>query len=249
MKQACEILELLSKTPGRLDKEKILQENKGDEKLKFLFETAFNPYLIYGVKDFETYCYEIPFPTFVDIMLLRKHLLERHVIGNEARECLTKTISCDDKIIIKWLEATFKKNIKCGVDVKTINKVWPNLIPTFDVGLCETFKGEELPLGQWAIEPKMDGLRCVVLIDDQGGIKFLSRMGKELYNLDYIEKEIKELNLVSAVLDGELYGNNWNDTMSVVQSEKNIEGKNYIIITYVYILNKMFILVCEYKAI
>ena len=31
--------------------------------------------------------------------------------------------------------------------------------------------------------------------------------------------------------------------------KKNIVGKNYIIILYVYILNKMFILVCEYKAI
>ena len=31
--------------------------------------------------------------------------------------------------------------------------------------------------------------------------------------------------------------------------KKNTFGKNYIIISYVYILNKMFILVCEYKTI
>jgi folate-dependent phosphoribosylglycinamide formyltransferase PurN len=31
--------------------------------------------------------------------------------------------------------------------------------------------------------------------------------------------------------------------------KKNIEDKNYIIVMYVYILNKMFILVCEYKTI
>ena len=31
--------------------------------------------------------------------------------------------------------------------------------------------------------------------------------------------------------------------------KKNTVGKNYIIISYVYILNKMFILVCEYKTI
>jgi predicted RNA methylase len=31
--------------------------------------------------------------------------------------------------------------------------------------------------------------------------------------------------------------------------KKNIADKNYIVISYVYILNKMFILVCEYKTI
>jgi DNA ligase-1 len=113
-----------------------------------------------------------------------------------------------------------------GVDVKTINKIFPNLIPTFDVGLCDVFDGKELPKGNWAIEAKLDGLRCLVFIDTQGVVSFKSRTGKDLYNLEHIEKEIQTLHLKNIVLDGEIYTGKWETSVSIAQSEKNSGGKN-----------------------
>jgi DNA ligase-1 len=224
--KACEVLELLSKTPGRLDKEKILRDNKDNEELKFLFETSFNPYLIYGVKDFEVLSSIQNIPTLDFLRRLRKTLVEGEVTGDSAKGALELTLSSSNELSMKWLEATFKKNIKCGVDVKTINKVWPGLVPTFEVGLCEVFKGDKLPEGSWAIEPKLNGLRCLTIIDKEGNISFKSRTGKELFNLGHIEKELKELGLKELVIDGEIFAGNWNDTVAITHSEKNLEGKN-----------------------
>jgi DNA ligase 1 len=229
-----EVLELLSKTPGRLDKEKILIEYKYSEELKFLFETSFNPYLIYGVRDFKLIKDNINIASFTGVICLREHLINREIVGNEAKKYIEKVLSCNNELAIKWLEATFKKNIKCGVDTKTINKVWPGLIPVFEVGLCETFKpenyGGELPPGVWYLEPKFDGLRAIDLIGNKTCNTFKSRNGKELYNFDYIVKGLD--NLHNMVLDGEVYAGNWWDTVSIVRSEKNTEGKDISKVRY-----------------
>jgi DNA ligase-1 len=227
MQKACAILELLSKTSGRLDKEKILQENKDNAELEFLFETSFNPYFIYGVKDFEVVNHTLEIPKLDSLKRLRKMLIEGEIVGNEAKKYIEACLSCNDDLVIKWLSATFKKNITCGVDT-TINKIWSNLIPTFKVGLCETFKPEdyegELPPGVWYLEPKFDGLRAVSFIDYKSFSSFKSRNGRELYNFDYIAEELK--NLKSKILDGEVYAGNWWDTVSIVRSEKNTIGKD-----------------------
>jgi len=230
--KACEILELLSKTPGRLDKEEILKENKNNEELKFIFETAFNPYLVYGVKDFEVNKVPHDVPILDNLKRLRQDLIEGKITGNLARDFLSRALSSYDELVNRWLKATFQKNITCGVDIKTINKIWGNLIPIFEVGLCETFEGEELPEGEWCVEPKLDGLRAICMIDEKGNISFKSRNGRELFNLEHIKEELKAQNLRNIILDGEVFAGNWETTASITHSEKNVEGKDKTKVKY-----------------
>ena len=162
-----------------------------------------------------------------DLKELRRELVGRIVIGNKAKEQIEWLLGLEKtELGCKWLEATFKKNIKCGVDTKTINRIWPNLIPTFEIGLCAVFKEDKLPEGDWFVEPKMDGLRGVCIRDGKGEIEFLSRTGNPIFNVDHIIEELKTLGLRNMVFDGELMGRDWGESVGVARSEKNIEGKD-----------------------
>lgn len=98
------------------------------------------------------------------------------------------------------------KNLPIGVDAKTINKCFPNLIPTFDVCLCDKYYDRpELVDGkrEFAISTKIDGCRCIA-IKEHGNVKLVSRQGKLWTGLVEIENEIKNMVADNFVLDGEL---------------------------------------------
>lgn len=98
------------------------------------------------------------------------------------------------------------KNFPLGVDVKTINKCFPRLIPTFDVCLCDKYydKPELVDSSrQFAISTKIDGCRCIA-IKEKGIVRLVSRQGKPWLGCREIEKAIQDLPLDNFVLDGEI---------------------------------------------
>ena len=131
-----------------------------------------------------------------------------------------KTGSDDDISNVQWYmnqicstdeeKETFKKivckNFPLGVDVKTINKCFPKLIPTFDVCLCEKYYDKpELVDGKrtFAISTKIDGCRCIA-IKENGNVKLVSRQGKLWTGCKEIEQAIKNLPIDNFVFDGEI---------------------------------------------
>ena len=66
------------------------------------------------------------------------------------------------------------------------------------------------------LEPKIDGIRMGYT--EKAGA--FSRTGKDISNIDHILDEIRQLKLGSQVmLDGELSGRSWNETMSLAMSD------------------------------
>ena len=59
------------------------------------------------------------------------------------------------------------------------------------------------------IQPKLDGIRCVIYVDDKENIRCFSRTGKEFHNLEHIKLSLRKFFFdyanVDVVLDGELY--------------------------------------------
>ena len=49
MKQVIEIIKELQSTSSRIEKERILSENKDNELLKCIFEFVYNPYIVSGI--------------------------------------------------------------------------------------------------------------------------------------------------------------------------------------------------------
>ena len=100
------------------------------------------------------------------------------------------------------------RNLKTRSTASTINKVFAGLIPTFDVALAKAYDEKIASKIDWNdgyyMSRKLDGVRCIILIDSIGDIKFLSRAGKEFLTLNNIKPSIQKLNLKNTVLDGEI---------------------------------------------
>ncbi len=93
-----------------------------------------------------------------------------------------------------------------GCDVKILNSVWNGLIPTFNVGLCDKYYGNEKVIDgtvDYLIDTKTDGCRCVA-IKENGSVRLTSRGGKPWLGMIEIEKAIKDLPQDNIVFDSEI---------------------------------------------
>lgn len=159
----------------------------------------------------------------------------REVTGNKARRLVDEFLRNVDREISEvysyWFMRILHKDLKIGLGVTTIEKLMPGLIPTFRIQKATVYEeGDVLP-AHFAIEPKYDGLRGLVIVDSEGKATAFSSKGKPLYNLERILKEIESLRVRSVVFDGEFYGEDWNNTISTLQTEtkvKNPDVKYYV---------------------
>lgn len=228
--ECCEMLEKLSQTSSKNDKILILKNNNYSE-IKSLLSIALNPYEHYGVVDFDDgKIYRSDIPTIDETVSLKSQLVSGDVTGYAARDKMRETLLCENELVRKWLIRIFKKDLKAGIAAKIVNKAYPKLIPEFQLALCDVYEdSKELPKGSWVVEAKLDGLRCITIIDDKGKMTFLSRSGKQLYNTELIENELKTAGLKNVVLDGEMYAKNWNDSISILHTQEDRKDKDKIV--------------------
>ena len=80
------------------------------------------------------------------------------------------------------------------------------------------------------IQPKLDGVRCVIYVDDKENIRCFSRTGKEFHNLQHIKDSLKPWFEFhdDVILDGELYNHDLRDNfekiISLVRKQKPTES-------------------------
>ena len=56
----------------------------------------------------------------------------------------------------------------------------------------------------WYVSRKLDGVRCLIVVDGKGKAKSFSRAWKQFHTLSLVEKEIEELGVKNVVYDGEI---------------------------------------------
>ena len=120
--------------------------------------------------------------------------IQEFCISNKGYEDLIYAIVC--------------KDLTVGVTATTINKVWgKNFIPQFSVMLAEKYFDDPvkyLPEGtSFILTEKLDGVRCVLLFDENKEPHFFSRNGKEIMDLVDLTKEAKQLEdrIIRAIYD------------------------------------------------
>jgi DNA ligase-1 len=103
------------------------------------------------------------------------------------------------------LEKVITKTLPLGIDAKTINKVIPDFIPTFNVQLAQKYfdKPERLEGKHFAITTKIDGGR-IIAIKENGQVAFYTRAGQLYEGLVDLEREMAERLPDNFVLDGEI---------------------------------------------
>jgi len=182
-----------------------LHELKKCADIKGIFEYAYNPFKKYyltsekaGLDSLQGTAggMEINFATRV----LLDQLIKREITGNAAMEAV-----CDHMVILEPNSAeVFKriinKDLRCGTSIKTINKVFPGLIPLVynaskkpPVMLLKTFAPNKAKYPCLAAVKK-DGDRGIY----PGQGKLISRAGKPYIGMDHIEKDLEH------PVDGEL---------------------------------------------
>lgn len=199
-----EIFESIADAKGSNAKMAIIKENKFNEDFVFLLEFLFNPYKTTGIaekklsKDIKLN--EITTQDFKDII----EIVLKNNTGKDDIIAIVKTfIYCQKEEYQEFLNKIITKTYKCGVSSTSINKIIPDLIPTFGVMLATKIEDVKNLYAELVIATvKIDGFRCTA-IKDKDNVDFYNRSGIKIEGLVELEKEFKE-KMPDGVYDGEL---------------------------------------------
>lgn len=233
-----QVLEELEANGSRLAKEEILDKNSENGLLRDVLVAALDPYTNYGVRKWKktkaAKRTDGSFGSFVSWLL--PNLASRKFKGNDAKAKVEDHFSRMTEVEQKWAKRILLQNLRCGVQVKTVNKTWPGLIVPFAVQLANSVKAEvtddnfeikdEIVYPVWC-EPKLDGLRLIA-IKYRGDVKLYTRNGTELETLPTLIRSLKACPVNAFVLDGEAMGEDWNESASILMSRKTLKDDSNI---------------------
>ena len=203
MKNIKEIIELLRKTSSTNDKINILKINSNNKLLKKILEYTYNPYKKYGVS-------EKILNTISSSRTSSKSIFELLDIlsSNNINDSLREDIGAFKNANIEdWdlYEKMILKDLRCNISSKTINKVWPGLIPVFSVMRADNYEDNKHKInGDVIVSSKIDGFKCIA-IKNGDNVKLYSRNGILYEGMPEVENAILSIEKESFVIDGELY--------------------------------------------
>lgn len=120
------------------------------------------------------------------------------------------------------MRAVLKKHLNIGVSEKSINKIFPNLIPTFEVSLAQKFDIKRLSgRKKVAVEPKLDGIRCFTVVQNGSAI-MLARSGKPINNFNDTILPVL-ISMGDGCYDGELMGKDFTSLMRQAYRKENTD--------------------------
>jgi DNA ligase-1 len=163
-----------------------------------------------------------------NIFELLDDLRNREITGHNAIGVVNSFIKSN----IEHKELIFNiidKDLKCRIGESLINKAVPGTVPTFDVALAEKFEPEmvNFETESWFVSRKLDGVRCITVIDENGKVTCFSRQGKIFNTLDKVEESLKQLNFSNIVFDGEICMVDKNGDEDFQSIMKEIRKKNH----------------------
>jgi DNA ligase-1 len=107
--------------------------------------------------------------------------------------------------IEELIHSIIDKDLKTRAGDKIINKAIPDHIPEFSVALADKYEPKLVSWKDgWYVSRKIDGARCIAIVDENGDASFFSRTGKSFDTLDVVAGGIKALGITNVVFDGEL---------------------------------------------
>ena len=250
MKKVAEVLEKVRKTSSTNAKQAILQhENKQEysETLRNVLYYTYNPFMMFGLTDKTLQVVRPNIMTYAvareeDVFLLLEELANNNINDHLRSEAKRLLLTINDDEVRKMVQGIMVKDLKLGVNVTTLNKVFgKGFIPKFDVQLAESYSKQKpgsLREKEVCITEKLDGFRIVYNPVQE---KFFTRKGQEYDGLEHLIPELNDLcvaisedNLVhgeDVVIDGELVhepieGLNSQEVYALTSSAARKKGKH-----------------------
>jgi len=173
-----------------------------------------------------------------DLFELLNLLNERKLTGHNAIKAVNSFID-DNLESHDLIYNILDRNLKTRTDSKLINRVWPGLIPEFEVALAETYDVNmniDFSKTPYYASRKCDGVRLITIIRENK-IEFMSRQGKKFETLSVLEDEIKKItSCENIVLDGELCLVDKDGNENFQNVMKEIKKKDHTILNPMYMI-------------
>lgn len=227
------VIRMLEDHSSRLNKEAIIEAQIDNAELFEGFELALSPYITFGVKKIPAHSgpdgQGLPWAAFKELT----HLLStRQLTGDDARAAIELALTASTKTQWNdWYRRILIKDLRCGVSEKTINKIVKDAVPVFECMLAHDGANHEKKIaGKKLLEPKLDGVRVLTIIDSQAKtVTQYTRNGKILENFGHITQAIEQnIDLFdrSVVLDGEMVSSSFQALMKQVHRKENVHSED-----------------------
>lgn len=201
----------------------------GFPEMKNMLRTTYSPYIQFGVTPTEAWITESGEEQFSEkTTWLLSALANGDMSGNRARAAIRahlKELSYNSgRLLIMILNKTFD----FGLAIKSINDVFPGLVPTHPIQLAKAFEQRKCRFPCF-ISPKLDGLRSVY----KNG-EFYSRQGHKFVGLSSLKLEMEDLMQQLAFpcqFDGELMvdGEHFNEISGKIRAFTEADNAHYYI--------------------
>lgn len=207
----------LREANGANAKKSILLANKDNEEFKKFLFYALNPFYTYKVTEKslrKDYCEPWIKTTFTDIFDVCETLNNVKATNNQLLSDVSAFLSTIREDIRELYIELLSKTLRLGVTNTSVNKVYKNLIPEWEVQ--QSYPIDKYPVkdGEWfTLTQKLNGVRCTYY---KG--KLYARSGEEYKGLDhitYVLDVICNAENNDLVFDGEL---------TLIDSEKEKNG-------------------------
>ena len=210
LKRIQDLVDRLKSTNSTNDKIDIIKEYEEDYIIEKTLKYTYSPF-----KQFHLTSATVkknkklePREGYTDLFYLLDALTKRTITGHDAIQYVKGYVQYMEEWQQDLVFCILDKNLKTRTGADLINKAIPKCIPTFKVALANSYdkqKGKvNFDTQTWFASHKLDGVRCLAIVDDNGTCNFFSRQGKTFDTLDVLKNEIESLNLRNIVFDGEV---------------------------------------------
>jgi DNA ligase-1 len=227
------VIRSLEEHSSRLNKEAIIEAEKDNVELFEGFQLALSPFITFGVKKVPTHGgpdgQGLPWVAFKELCDL---LRTRQLTGDDARKAIELALSAStQKQWNDWYRRILIKDMRAGFGESTVNRVVPGAIPVFECMLAhDGAKHESKVSGKKLLEPKLDGVRALLVIDAEAqSATIYSRNGKILENFGHITSAVEaniELFDRSIVIDGEVVSSSFQALMKQVHRKSDADASD-----------------------
>ena len=233
MSDCYRVISSLEDHASRLNKEAILEAEIDNVELFEGMRMALDNLYTFGVKKVPTHGgpdgQGLPWEAFKELCHL---LYTRQLTGHDARDAIELALSAStQKQWNDWYRRILIKDLRCGVSEKTINKVKKNAVPVFECMLAHDGANHEKKItGKKLLEPKLDGVRVVTIINAENKTASMyTRNGKLLENFGHITSALEsniDLFERSLVLDGEMVSSSFQALMKQVHRKSDVQSED-----------------------
>lgn len=206
MEEVIKIFNQIQSTSGSNDKQRIIRENKDNELFKKCLVFLLDSNIVTGISTSKLEKkVDVQPRGFLATFEACMHYLEENNTGRDLDIAYMQNfIKLQPEKYQNFYKQMVTKALKLGCDYKSVNKVIPNLIKTWEVQLGSPIDKCKIKDGEWfSLTQKLNGNRCSFY---RG--KLISRQGKHFNGLQHITNDVIKCRLQNYFIDGELIRKN-----------------------------------------